>query len=237
MGRLILEQKQINGQLTSMQNITYDRCPYQAVDDFTHLWVGQAERLAWPRAAANAVSGQKPGPTLRPGAEDREKKSGSVDTGIAMLLTKRNHLASNGVRTNIENSPCLAVCTVVCLDYGRGRVPTPPQTSPGQRGPLFPAVLDGGFLPPGPFSEDEKYSRIKGRGRRWRLRPVTSARSAGSYGEFPVYQKWGQKHGDGISFGVTFPESLEIQRKSRGHAGDMHSFLLLWDYGSSVSSL
>ena len=77
----------------------------------------------------------------------------------------------------------------------------------------------------------------KDRGRRWRLRPVTSARSAGSYGKFPVYQKWGQKHGDGISFGVTFPENLETQRKSRGHAGDTHSFLLLWDYGSSVSSL
>ncbi len=52
-----------------------------------------------------------------------------------------------------------------------------------------------------------------------------------------VYQKWGQKHGAGISFGVTFPENLETRRKSRGHAGDTHNFLLLWDYGSSVSSL
>ena len=79
MGRLILEQKQINGQLTSMQNITYDRCPYQAVGRFYPPLGGASRAFGLPRAAANAVSGQKPGPTLRPGAEDREKKSGSVD--------------------------------------------------------------------------------------------------------------------------------------------------------------
>ena len=48
----------------------------------------------------------------------------------------------------------------------------------------------------------------KRRGRRWRLRPVTSARSAGSYGGFAVYQKWGQKQAAGITFVVTIPELL-----------------------------
>ena len=72
-----------------------------------------------------------------------------------------------------------------------------------------------------------KKKQDKRRGRRWRLRPVTSARSAGSYGDFYVAVKWGQKQQAGITFAVTFPECLEAWTKSRGHAGDTYSFLLL----------
>ena len=39
-------------------------------------------------------------------------------------------------------------------------------------------------------------------------------------------RKWGQKQTAGISFRVTFPESLETRRKSRGHTGDIQGFLL-----------
>ena len=63
----------------------------------------------------------------------------------------------------------------------------------------------------------------KGRGRRRLLRPVTSARSAGSYGGFAVYQKWGQKQTAGITFAVTIPEHLLSQRKNRGHAPERSS--------------
>ena len=56
---------------------------------------------------------------------------------------------------------------------------------------------------------------------------VTTARSAGSYGDFYVAVKWGQKQQAGITFAVTFPECLEAWTKSRGHAGDTYSFLLL----------
>ena len=65
----------------------------------------------------------------------------------------------------------------------------------------------------------------KGQASKPPLCPVTTARSAGSYGEFPVYQKWGQKHDAGITIGVIFPECLETRAKSRSHPGDMHGFL------------
>ena len=161
MGRLILEQKQINGQLTSMQNITYDRCPYQAVGRFYPPLGGASRASGLPRAAANAVSGQKPGPTLRPGAEDREKKSGSVDHRDCDAVDKEKSPCVKWSENKYENSPCLAVCTVVCLDYGRGRVPTPPRQAQANVGRCSRPFWTGGFLPPGPFSEDEKYSRIK----------------------------------------------------------------------------
>ena len=88
--------------------------------------------------------------------------------------------------------------------------------------PLSPADFHVFGSQPG----DGKYSRRKNR-RFCGAGSLTTARSAGSYREFLVYQKWGQKHGAGISFGVSFPENLETQRKSRGHAWDMHGFLLL----------
>ena len=127
-------------------------------DDFTHLWVGQAERLA---CRERQVSGQKPGPTLRPGAEDREKKSGSVDHRDCDAVDKEKSPCVKWSENKYENSPCLAVCTVVCLDYGRGRVPTPPRQAQANVGRCSRPFWTGGFLPPGPFSEDEKYSRIK----------------------------------------------------------------------------
>ena len=74
--------------------------------------------------------------------------------------------------------------------------------------------------------DDDKQD--KGRGRRRLLQPVTTARSAGSYGDFYVAVKWGQKQQAGITFAVTFPECLEAWTKSRGHAGDTYSFLLLY---------
>ena len=57
------------------------------------------------------------------------------------------------------------------------------------------------------FAEAERKSRIKA-GVKAAALPYTSARSAGSFGEFPVYQKWGQKQAAGITFVVTIPELL-----------------------------
>ena len=70
-----------------------------------------------------------------------------------------------------------------------------------------------------------KKKQDKGQASKLPLCPVKTARSAGSYGEFPVYQKWGQKHDAGITIGVIFPECLETRAKSRSHPGDMHGFL------------
>ena len=44
----------------------------------------------------------------------------------------------------------------------------------------------------GGFTRDEKKEQDKRRGHRWCLQPVTSARSAGSYRNFPDDRKWGQ---------------------------------------------
>ena len=71
-----------------------------------------------------------------------------------------------------------------------------------------------------------KKKQDKGQASKPPLCPVTSARSAGSYGGFSGDRKWGQKQTAGISFRVTFPESLETRRKSRGHTGDIQGFLL-----------
>ena len=72
-----------------------------------------------------------------------------------------------------------------------------------------------------------KKKQEKGQASKLPLCPVTSARSAGSYGDFYVAVKWGQKQQTGITFAVTFPECLEAWTKTRGHAGDTYSFLLL----------
>ena len=72
-----------------------------------------------------------------------------------------------------------------------------------------------------------KKKQDKGQASKLPLCPVTTARSAGSYGDFYVAVKWGQKQRAGLIFGVTFPECLEAWPKSRRHPGDMHGFLLL----------
>ena len=45
------------------------------------------------------------------------------------------------------------------------------------------------------------------------------ARSAGSCGEFPVYQKWGQDLALDITCAVTISERLLPQEKTEGHPG------------------
>ena len=49
----------------------------------------------------------------------------------------------------------------MCLDCGRGRVPVPPSRYRPDLGRGSRPFWNGGFLPPGPFLEDEKKSRIK----------------------------------------------------------------------------
>ena len=126
-----------------------------------------------------------------------------------------------------------------------GRSPDPLWTACGPKGrekkkpPMFgpmsrcvpsfgrgqqPCTPDGLGLVSG-ICGGRKKKQDKGQASKPPLCPVTTARSAGSYGEFPVYQKWGQKHDAGITIGVIFPECLETRAKSRSHPGDMHGFL------------
>ena len=48
----------------------------------------------------------------------------------------------------------------MCLDCGRGRVPVPPSRYRPDLGRGSRPFWNGGFLPPGPFLEDEKKSRL-----------------------------------------------------------------------------
>ena len=83
--------------------------------------------------------------------------------------------------------------------------------------------------------DDDKQD--KGRGRRWRLRPVTTARSAGSYGEFPVYQKKGQNPACTTTCAVTIPKLLLPQRKNRGHTSLLRCERLLFQTGRPTSKI
>ena len=140
-------------------------------------------------------------------------------------MTWRRDKVSSGAE-----APRDRLWAAVCPACGRGGVPAPPRRLWAGLG-RCPRHCEGNLFgqPPASCSAcgGRKEKQDKRRGRRWRLRPVTTARSAGSYGEFPVYQKWGQKHDTGITIGVIFPECLEARLKSRRHPGDMHGFLLL----------
>lgn len=54
--------------------------------------------------------------------------------------------------------------------------------------------------------------------------PVTSARSADSYGGFHGYRKWGQNPGHAGTCRVIIPESLRPQEKSWGHTPERSQF-------------
>ena len=88
-------------------------------------------------------------------------------------------------------------------------------------------LLSADFHVSGSELGDERKKQDKGQASKLPLCPVTTARSAGSYGDFYVAVKWGQKQQAEITFAVTFPECLEAWTKSRGQAGDTYSFLLL----------
>ncbi|ERK68329.1 hypothetical protein HMPREF1546_00115 [Oscillibacter sp. KLE 1745] len=89
-----------------------------------------------------------------------------------------------------------------------GQSPCPSRRVSGRCGPVVGGVAAQGFRPFWSGTEGRKKKQDKRRGRQWRLRPVTTARSAGSYGGFAVYQKWGQKQAAGITLAVTIPKPL-----------------------------
>ena len=167
------------------------------------LSAGQAERLAC-RWQPNAFCGQKPAPTL-----DGPRAEGQREEKITPVWP----------------------CEPLCGADGAGRHPR------AHKNPLM-ALVEAVWRKAGtaartrfhPKTESEptdwKYSRRKNR-RFCGAGSLTTARSAGSYGDFYVAVKWGQKQQAGITFAVTFPECLEAWTKSRGHAGDTYSFLLL----------
>ena len=128
--------------------------------DFTHPRVVQAERLACRERQPTQFPGGSPDPLCGQGPKAGKRNATLPITSIAMPLTRRSFSGSSGERTNTTITPVWP-CEALCAPIADGQNPYPSQTSPGQRGPLFPAVLEGDFLPPGPFTEDERYSRIK----------------------------------------------------------------------------
>ena len=199
--------------------------------------VGGASRASGlPQAAADAVSGRKPGPTLRPEAEDREKKAALPITGIAMPLTRRSCPGPSGERTNATITPIWPCETLCAPIMGGAESLAPPKQAQANVGRCS-AIAGSGLSPSWALYGGRKEKQDKGRGRRWRLRPVTSARSAGSYREFPVYQKWGQNPACDISSAVTIPKHLLPQQKNRGHTSLLHCERLLFRTGRPTSKI
>ena len=91
----------------------------------------------------------------------------------------------------------------VCPNHGRGRVSAPPSGSEPDLGQFH-----------GPY-RGRKEKQDKGRGRRGRLRPVTSARSAGSYGGFGCI-KSGVKIRSVLSLGRSLSPNAYCHNKKTG---------------------
>ena len=68
--------------------------------------------------------------------------------------------------------------------FEEGQSPCPLPAGSGRRGPVVGGAAAQGFRPFLHGTEGRKKKQDKDRGRRWLLRPVTSARSAGSYRGF-----------------------------------------------------
>ena len=113
-----------------------------------------------PRAAANAVSGRKPGPTLRPRAENREKKAALPVARIAMPLTRRSCPGPSGERTNTTITPVWP-CEPLFAPIMGGAVSLPLPADTSRIGAAILPLWREDLPPPGLFTEDEKKSRIK----------------------------------------------------------------------------
>ena len=78
----------------------------------------------------------------------------------------------------------MTACEPLCAPSKPGQSPCPSRRVPSPCGPVVGDAAAQDFRPFWNGTEGRKEKQDKGRGRRWRLRPVTSARSAGSYGGF-----------------------------------------------------
>ena len=134
-----------------------------------------------------------------------------------MLLTRRSCPGPSRERTGTIITPVWP-CEPLCASIAGGAESLPLPKSSSRIWGRCSRDYGEGILIFRPLFGGRKEKQDKGRGRRWRLRPVTSPRSAGRYGGFAVYQKWGQRQQAGITFAVTIPERLLPQQKNRGQS-------------------
>ena len=117
-------------------------------------------------------------PFARPRAEE-QRESGSARCRDYDASKKRNAVSRRAEKT-APVWPCEGLCAPMT---GVAEVPVPP----GGCGPDLGRCsrsLERELSPSWALCGGRKEKQDKRRGRRWRLRPVTSARSAGSYGGF-----------------------------------------------------
>ena len=134
-----------------------------------------------------------------------------------MLLIRKSFPGPSRERTDTIITPVWP-CEPLCASIAGGAESLPLPAGADRIWAAVPETAERGILIFRPLFGGQKEKQDKGRGRRWRLRPVTSPRSAGRYGGFAVYQKWGQKQQAGITFAVTIPERLLPQQKNRGQS-------------------
>ena len=119
-----------------------------------------------PRAAAGAVSGQKPEPTLRPRAEGRKKKSGPAGCQDYDAVSKKNCLVSSGAGTNTIITPvCPSEPLCASIADGAESLPLPADT--GRIWAAVPGHFGTEVSPSRPLFGGRKEKQDKGRGRRW----------------------------------------------------------------------
>ena len=116
-------------------------------------------------------------------------------------------------RTRTRRCRCSAVLPPVsrCVRLSATSRPCAPPEGSGRDLGRFPREREAGESEAGESEAGERAGDNAAPG------SPTSARSAGSYGKFPVYQKWGQKQQAGVAFAVKIPERLLPQRKNGGH--------------------
>ena len=175
-----------------------------------------------PRAAANAVSGRKPGPTLRPRAENREKKAALPVARIAMPLTRRSCPGPSGERTNTTITPVWP-CEPLFAPIMGGAVSLPLPADTSRIGAAILPLWREDLPPPGLFTEDEKKSRIKagvavgasGRSHLPAVRAVPSVSKVGGIGVKSSTKNW---------LCGRIPRMPTATRKNRGHSPERSLF-------------
>ena len=107
----------------------------------------------------------------------------------------------------------MTACGPLCGPMTGGAASLPLPAGSGRCGPVVGGVAAQGFQPFLHGTEGRKKKQDKRRGRRWRLRPVTTARSAGSYGSFGCIKSGFMGKKERFAFYLTPEKKAILERR------------------------
>ena len=126
--------------------------------DFTHPWVGQAERLACCEWQPTQFPGGSPDPLCGQRSNTEKRRAALPVASIAMPLTRKSCPGPSGARTSTTPvCPCEPLCGPIT--GGAESLPLPADT--GRIWAVVHETAEREFSSSGRFLEDKKYSRIK----------------------------------------------------------------------------